>query len=279
MPAEHRAMFALLRCLALCLAITSAGAAPSEPAGATDATPAAAPATGGVEPAKGQAVFVQLDENRLKIGEVELNKHSRLIHFPAVFNQRDGLLEYVIVHDKGKVHESLLRTSINATHLNIALKLLGFESSRELFPLRDEEGGGDGLMPVVPPAVKAAARVEIRLQWKDGGTAHSATVNECIKNTKNDKVMAAGPWIYGGSAVHEGRFVAEMTGDIVAILTNEAAIFNFPGDSNKVGENYGDWFVLTKVVPTIGTPVTVQIGPWPPATAAAGQPRPEAAKP
>ena len=67
-----------------------------------------------------------------------------------------------------------------------------------------------------------------------------------------------------------------MTGDIVAILTNEAAVFNYPGDSNRVGENYGDWFVLTKAVPAIGTPMTVQIGPWPPVAAA--KPRPEVPK-
>ena len=211
------------------------------------------------------------------MGEIEFNKQSRIISFPAVFNQREGLLEYVIVHDKGKVHESLLRTSINPTHLNLALKLLRYQTSPELFSLRDEEGFPSGLMPRVAPAVKAAARVEIRLLWKDGDTAHSATVNECINNTKNDKPMAPGPWIYGGSAFYEGHFVAEMTGDIVAILTNEASVFNYPGDSNRVGENYGDWFVLTKAVPAIGTPVSVQIGPWPPAAPA--QPRPEAPQP
>jgi len=221
-----------------------------------------------VEPAASQPAFVRLDENRFKVGEVEFNKQSRIVSFPAVFNQREGLLEYVLVHDKGKVHESLLRTSIKPTHLNLALKLLRYQTSPELFSLRDEEGFPSGLMPRVAPAVKAAARVEIRLLWKDGDTAHSATVNECINNNKNDKVMAAGPWVYGGSAVYDGHFVAEMTGDVIAILTNEAAIFNYPGDSNRVGENYGDWYVLTKAVPAIGTPVSVQIGPWPPAAAA-----------
>ncbi len=300
-------MSAMLRCLALCLvlpvvataaappsALPATPAAPAEPA-APAATPApappapvppdpsdtdpappdpSAPAAGAV--AKGPPAFVQLDDSRFKVGEVEFNKQTRVIRFPAVLNQREGLLEYVIVHDRGKVHESLLRTSINPTHLNLALKLLRYESSPELFPLHDAEGNSNGRMPKVAPAIKAAARVEIRFLWNDGATEHSATVNECINNTKTNKPMAAGPWIYGGSAIYEGRFVAEMTGDIVAILTNEAAIFNFPGDSNKVGENYGDWFVLTKLVPAIGTPVTVQISPWQ-ATPAA-KPRPASTK-
>jgi hypothetical protein len=72
--------------------------------------------------------------------------------------------------------------------------------------------------------------------------------------------------------IDEGQFVAEMTGDIVAILTNEAAVFNFPGDSNRDGENYGEWFVLTKAVPAVGTPVTVEIRPWPPVAKPAPQP-------
>jgi hypothetical protein len=218
--------------------------------------------------------LVQLDANRFKIGDVEFNKQTRVISFPAAINMREGLLEYVIVHDKGKVHESLLRTAINATHLNLALVLLRYQSSPELFMLRDEDGHPNGLMPAVDGKTKAAARVEIRMLWKDGESEHSATVNECINNTKNDKVMAPAPWVYGGSVIDEGQFVAEMTGDIVAILTNEAAVFNYPGDSNRDGEDYGAWFALTKAVPAVGTPVTVEIRPWPPVAKPA--PKPEA---
>ena len=286
----------LLRCLALGLSVTIAGLACAAPAGSSrpavakpaapakpavaEAAPApdpAAPPAGAepADPAKAKPALVQLDANRFKIGEVEFNQQTRVIRFPAILNQREGLLEYVIVHDKGKVHESLLRTAINPTHLNIALKLVRYQCSPELFSPPNEDGAPGGRHPVVPPAIKAAARVDIRMLWKDGETEHDASVNECINNTKNDKVMAPGPWIYGGSAVFEGRFVAEMTGDIVAILTNEAAIFNYPGDNNRVGENYGDWFVLTKGVPAVGTPITVEIRPWSPAAA---KPHPETPK-
>ena len=268
-------MTRLPHCLFLCLSLSAVAAdppaqtptaqpavpaAPAAPAAPADGT-AAAPAT----PAPVKPTLVQLDANRFKLGDVEFDKQTRAIRFPAVFNQREGLLEYVIVHDKGKTHESLLRTSINATHLNLALRLLRYQSSPELFPLRDE-GHPTGLFPRVDAKTKAAARVEIRMLWKIDDTEHSAAVNELIVNTKNDKTMPAGPWVYGGSIVHEGRFVAEMTGDIVAILTNEASIFNYPGTSNQQGENYGDWFALTKLVPPIGTPVTVEIRPWSAAT-------------
>ena len=266
-------MTCLLRCLALCLVLPVLAAEPPDPSVVAPAAPVApvtpadgqapaAPVDGpAATPAPAKPTLVRLDENRFKIGEVEFDKATRVIRFPAVLNQREGLLEYVVVHDKGKVHESLLRTAINATHLNLALKLLRYQSSPELFPLRDE-GHPTGLFPAVDAKTKAAARVEIRMQWKIDATEHSATVNEMIVNTKNDKPMPPGPWVYGGSIIHEGRFIAEMTGDIVAILTNEASIFNYPGSSNQQGDNYGDWFVLTKLAPAIGTPVTVEIRPW-----------------
>ena len=273
-------MTLLLRCFFLCLSLPVVAAAPLNVPVATPVEPAAPPApsdgataapadgtaAAAAAPAAVKPTLVQLDATRFKLGDVEFDKQTRAIRFPAVFNQREGLLEYVLVHAVvGKTHESLLRTSINATHLNLALRLLRYESSPELFPLRDE-GHPTGLFPRVDAKTKAAARVEIRMLWKLDDTEHSAAVNELIVNTKNDKPMPAGPWVYGGSIVHEGRFVAEMTGDIVAILTNEAAIFNYPGASNQQGDNYGDWFALTKSVPPIGTPLTVEIRPWPATT-------------
>ena len=86
------------------------------------------PSTEPAAPPKAAPIFFQLDADRFKIGDVELNKQTRAIRFPAAINMREGLLEFVIVHDKGKVHESLLRTAINATHLNLALKLLYYKS-------------------------------------------------------------------------------------------------------------------------------------------------------
>ena len=244
-----------------------------EPPSPTPPPPSTEPAT----PPKPASIVVKLDANRFKIGDIELNRQNREIRFPAVINMREGLLEFVIVHEKGKVHESLLRTAINATHLNLALKVLRYQSSPELFMLRDEEGFPNGLMPAVDARTKAAARVEMRMRWKDGETEHSVSINECINNNRNNTVMPAGPWVYGGSAVYNGRYVAEVTGDIVAILTSQAAIFNYPGDHNQNGTDYGNWYALTKMLPDVGTAVMVEIRPWSPAAEAVSKPTPNLA--
>ncbi len=277
------------RCLVLCLVLwhpvvaAEQSTKPDAPAKPETPPPTPGPPTPGPPsteppaPLKAAPTIVQLDADRFKIGDFELNKQTRAIRFPAVINMREGLLEFVIVHDKGKVHESLLRTSVNITHLNITLKLLRYQSSPELFMLRDEDGFPNGLMPAVDAKTKAAARVDIRMLWKDGETEHSVSVNECINNTRNNKVMPAGPWVYGGSAVYNGRYVAEMTGDIVAILTNEAAIFNYPGENNRINADYGVWYALTKVIPDVGTPVIVEIRPWSQSAKSESKPTPKPA--
>ena len=81
-------------------------------------------------PAPGQAEalvkpqVVKLDENRYLIGKVTLDKRTREIRIPARINMDKGLLEFLLVLDKGKVHESLLITDASPIHLNIAFMLL-----------------------------------------------------------------------------------------------------------------------------------------------------------
>lgn len=259
-----------VRCLAAILGLATATAEPAAPA-AKD-TPAAAPEPATEPAAKSpapdapaetpqptQPAVIPLDASRFRIGEVEFNKETRAITFPAAVNMSKGLLEYVIVHENGKVHESLLRTKIDPTHLNVALKLLRYQPSPELFPVRDEDGKFTGSMPVTDPKIKAAARVAIRVHWKTGDDDHSAEINDWVLDTGTNKPMPPGPWVYGGSVIYEGRFLAAETGDIAAILTNEISLFNYPG---KDKENDEVWVARTKVVPPDGTPVTVEIRPW-----------------
>ncbi len=123
----------------------------------------------------------------------------------------EGLLEYLIVHQNGKVHESLLSTEVSPTHLNLAFTLLRYPASKELYPLPNETGGVSDKFPEVPADVKAAARVTIDVEWTDDGKVRRVPVNEWIQHAVKATAMPAGPWVYGGSDFHEGKFVAETT--------------------------------------------------------------------
>lgn len=250
--------FALLGCASAFAAEPAAG---SPPAAAQPAPTRPEPAPPATPPAPQAPAVVKLDETRFRVGEVEFDQKTRAIRFPAAVNMREGLLEYAIVHENGKVHESLLNTKVNPTHINLAFKLLRYKASGELFPLLEEDDTVSDKFPEVDAATKAAARVAVRVLWKDGQESKSASLNEWIGHALTHQPMPPGPWVYGGSFFVEDRFHAETSGDVAAIFTSRGALLNFPG---KDSDNDEVWTPLTKRIPPEGSPVTVEITPWKP---------------
>ncbi|HEX7261624.1 MAG TPA: YdjY domain-containing protein, partial [Luteolibacter sp.] len=163
------------------------------------------------------------------------------------------------VHQNGKIHEALLATEISATHLNLAFTLLRYPPSRELYALEKEPGVISDQFPDVPADVKAAARVTIEVEWTDSGKVRRNPINEWIQHGVKATSMPAGPWVYGGSDFSEGKFAAEITGDIAAIFLARSALLVYPGEDR---EDDTVWTSFPKRVPPTGTPVTVIIAPY-----------------
>ncbi len=221
---------------------------------AADPAPAEEPATDAAKPS-----VKKIDETRYQIGEVTFDQKTREIRFPARVNMVEGLLEFLVVHQNGKVHEALLSTEISPTHLNLAFTLLRYPPSRELYPLPSATGGASGNYPEVAPDIKAAARVNVELEWSEGEKTKRLPVNECIQHAVKTTAMPASPWVYGGSNIDHGKFAAETTGDIIDIFTSPAAILNYPGDDHS---NDDVWTPFPKRIPAEGTPITVIITPF-----------------
>ncbi|NQX00480.1 hypothetical protein HQ447_07450 [bacterium] len=201
----------------------------------------------------------KLDATRYQIGGVEFDRKTREIRFPTQVNMTEGLLEYLIVHQKGKVHEALLTTTISPTDLNLAFTLLRYSPSHELYPLPNETGGTSDNYPVVADDVKAAARVTLEVEWTDAGKLRRIPVNEWIQHAVKSTAMPAGPWIYGGSDFHEGKFIAETSGDVAGIFLAMSALLNYPGNDR---DDDTVWTPFPKRVPPEGTNVTVIIAPY-----------------
>lgn len=210
-----------------------------------------------VQPAKPSVK--KLDDTRYQIGRVSFDQKTREIRFPTTVNMTAGLLEYLIVHQNGKVHEALLCTEISPTDLNLAFTLLRYPPSRELYPLLDEDSAASSKFPDVPADVKARARVAIDVEWTVDGKVRRVPVNEWIQHGVKSTPMPAGPWVYGGSEFFEGKFIPETSGDIAAIFLAMSALINYPGDDN---DNDDVWTAFPKRVPAEGTNVTVIIAPY-----------------
>ncbi len=203
----------------------------------------------------------EIGDDQLRIGKITLNKNTREISFQAGINMNEGIIEYVLVLTQGKVHEALFLTDISPTNLNIALKLLRYQESPELFEIMDEDFNFTGKFPKVPEEQKKAARIAIEVTWKKEDTSHTVPLNELILHATTEKSMPPGPWLYTGSYLHEGRYKADIAGDIIAILTSQPAMINYLG---KDRENDEVWLPHKKRLPEIESVVTITIKPHSP---------------
>ena len=201
----------------------------------------------------------KLDDTRYQVGAVVFDQKTREIRFPCKVNMTEGLLEYLVVHINGKVHESLFVTEISPTDLNLAFTLLRYSSSPEFQPLPNATGGTSGLFPDVPPEVKAAARITLEVEWSDEGKTRRIPINEWIQHSVKLTSMSAGPWVYGGSQFHDGQYVPEITGDVAAIFIAPSAIIQYPGEDRN---DDTVWTPYPKRVPAPETNVTVIIAPY-----------------
>jgi hypothetical protein len=160
----------------------------------------------------------KIDGTRFQIGEVVFDQKSREIRFPARINMVEGLLEFLIVHEKGKVHESLLATTVSPTHLNLAFTLLRYSPPKNSIFCPTKTARCSTEFPDVPADVKAAARVRIDVEWNDGGKTRRVPANEWIQHAVKTTAMPAGPWVYGGSGFSKASSARKSSGDIVAIF-------------------------------------------------------------
>lgn len=190
------------------------------------------------------------------LGKVRLDQKQRAITFPAVLNRDRGPMEYLLVTTYGKTHESILKTEAEPYHIHLAMLLLGAKGP----------GGGDfpgspanGVPgPVVHPSSEAIPgnKAAIGLHWWQNGAAVDRTAEELVFNTETQSPLPHGFWVYNGSLLIEGRFLAQIDGSIVSLVTDPVALANntAPGHDNDM-----IWAVNTNKLPPANVPVEVTI--------------------
>lgn len=203
------------------------------------------------EKPQAQEKIVKLSENKYQIGLVTLDKSAGEISFEAETGTPESIIEFVLCTEKGKLHENLFTTKADPLHLNIALKLLGYKESKELFKII-KDGTETEKYHQVSDDIKKASRLNIFVTLGKE-TKH---LNQWIYNKKTEKTAKELPYIYCGSYLTEGKFEASQTGDIIAILTSRGCLANF---SNEGRLDDSIWFPNPKLFPKEPTKVTLTI--------------------
>ena len=135
-------------------------------------------------------------------------------------NQRTGLIEYLLVNEKGKVHESLFATKLAPHDIHAAMLLIGLT----------EDATANAKEVVPPSAIDSAylhssaeaegmAGVTISAAWTHDGKREEVPAEKWILNLQTNRAMTPGPWIYNGSLVENGAFLADEELSLVAVIT------------------------------------------------------------
>jgi len=187
---------------------------------------------------------------RVAIGMVQVDVAKRRCSFETEVCLREGALEFLVVGWQTKTHESILHTKAKASHLHAGLLLLGLTPGKPARWSGQEEGAR-----FLPPA---GAGLKMELAWKDkNGKAHRVDAGAWLKAGGEKQFTPPKEWIFVGSEVlPDGRYWAELDGEVVSVTNFASAVIDVPFRSSNV-DAMRDLFANPAAIPPVGTKVEV----------------------
>ena len=186
-----------------------------------------------------------------ELGSVRIDKQQRSVSFPAKLNMNKGLVEYFLVTDYGKTHESVLRTEAAPYQIHVAMLLLGAKVET------------NQLKTIPPTSISKPSKtslpgnkISITVSWTAGGKEIRHEAEELLFNREASADMQHGAWVYNGSAIWNGTFLAQREGSIASLVTDPSALINYEGLGH---ENDHIWTPNTNSLPPFDLPLRVDI--------------------
>jgi hypothetical protein len=177
----------------------------------------------------------------IAVGAVRVDKAARAFSFPAKVNMTEGIVEYVVVTESGKTHESVFSTRAEPKDIHVAALLLGVRDATKVTATNQ------------PPALRGDA-VRVAVSWETDGRSFTNAIENCLRHDRTGVSLTTGPWIYNGSELRAGRFAAQHEGSIISLIDDVEALVNNP----RPGREHDDiWRVNEQIIPPKGTAVTV----------------------
>lgn len=225
---------------------------------------------GGDVPPPPAAGVEKIGETGFKLGLVEFDSKTREIRFPAWVNMQEGMIEFPVVHENGRVHEAIFATKALPLHLETALRLLRYKTSAEVFPTypgvdMDNPPPYEEWPAPVYAATIPEAHVQVFASWD--GQSEPVDIRTMLYRSSAESVEAkdatrfeklASHWIFTGSSEKMGLQVESLGGAIVGIRTEPACSINTVS-ADAVHEL--EWFADVKRIPPPDTKVTIHIRP------------------
>ena len=185
----------------------------------------------------------QLGSKLYRVGDVTVDAKLDAVVFPAKVNQLVGLIEYALVTENGKIHESFLSTKVSPSDIHGALLLLG---------------------------AKPGSLLSTVISWKNGDKWVRKPISRCIgqypleaASERDDKVtdnsfdLKSVYWKWTGSRRRNNALTADESGSILSLQPDSDALMLIEPmlETGRFGTH-----VWPKRVPKIGQMVQVFMG-------------------
>jgi hypothetical protein len=209
------------------------------------------------EPAKTPANYPKIErisDDLMKIGEVTLNKKTRTITFPGSINMDHGEMEYLLVQEGGKTHESLLVTKAQPFQIHIAMLLLGVKIPPQAAVGPPPDAIDVNYLKTAPKP--KGGNVLIFVRWTEDGKTIAVHAEDMMFDDAAKKPMTRGPWVYNGSMLSQGVFLAQQDRSIASLVIDPSALIN---NERPDSDNDQIWSIAAEKTPKAGTPVQISI--------------------
>lgn len=189
----------------------------------------------------------KIGEDKFRFGEVMIDQKNRILEFNATSNQRNGLIEYALVHESGKTHEALFRTKVRPQIFHACFLLFRHPREDRFF---------ENLWSEKPNKLDfSKSRIRTEVQWDENGSTYKRSLEELAFNSKNQQSLKQNAFIFTGSKKIEGTYLAELSGSMIAVYADEEAVIN---SSDHDSNNDDVWLANEKQMPELETPVRIR---------------------
>jgi len=171
--------------------------------------------------------------NLAEIGDVHIDKAKKEIKIEARLSIRQGILEYLLVSERGKAYESVFKVRESLpSELNFALLLIGSKPLRfdRFMNLRNRENGLSSLL-------KSHTESLLELEFYSNGKRIS--LDDLIRDRESAQTQMI--WVHtGGVFVEDNRYAGDFELSHIGIWPDVTAVINLFSDlRNPYRGNYG----------------------------------------
>ena len=190
------------------------------------------------------------------LGDVRIDQRARTVSFPGRLNLDRGPMEYFLVTRWGKTHESIFSTETEPFRIHLAMLLLDANVNAATTSTNTSPIAPGGVVSHPSKQRLPGEAVSVELQWVESGKETRKYAGELIYNSRQKSILRQGDWVYTGSRVAEGLFLAEIDGSVISLVTDAEALINNEGSGH---DDDTIWEAFTPSLPPSNAVVTVCI--------------------